>query len=234
MDVSGKVVIVTGASQGIGLAAARVFAARGAKVALVARSAHILKDLAAELPDALAVPADMSDTASVRAMIETVVQHYGRIDVLVNNAARAMHVPLEKASLDDYRALLELNVVNILAAMQTVIPIMRKQGGGVILNVTSGVSKLAIPNVGPYASSKSALNTLTRTARGELAKDNIVVGLVYPGFTDTNFHKNAIAYELDFAFPPPAKDPVDDIAAKIVEASLTGAEETFAASLQPK
>jgi NADP-dependent 3-hydroxy acid dehydrogenase YdfG len=237
LDVHGKVVIVTGASAGIGLAAARLFAQHGAKVALVARSVEVLQQLVAELPDALAVPADLSEVESVPGVIETVRAHYGRVDVLINNAGRAFHTPIEQADVQLYRQLLDLNVVSVLRAMQCVIPIMRAQGGGVIVNVSSGLSKRIVPGVGPYASTKYALNALTLTARAELAADHISVGLVIPGRTiNTLFSQNALA---SVHRPPPAGavprpvDTPDEVAAKILEAVLSEAAETYTASTQP-
>ena len=108
MDIRDKVVLITGASSGIGRAAAELFAAQGAKVALAARSADRLAELAERLPGALAVPTDMLDEAAVAQMVRTTQDHYGRIDVLVNNAGRGMHVPVLQAGLEDYRQLLEL------------------------------------------------------------------------------------------------------------------------------
>src|SRR5205823_8513223 len=128
----------------------------------------------------LPVPTDMRDNAAVQRLVDNVHEHYGRIDILVNNAGQGMHVPIEQADLDQYRSILELNVVSVLGAMQAVIPIMRRQGGGIIINVSSGTSKMVLPGVGPYSSTKYALNALTLTARLELAEDNIRVGVVYP------------------------------------------------------
>lgn len=235
MNLQGAVVIVTGASMGIGRAAARQFAGEGARVALAARSAEALAALAAELPDSLAVPTDMRDEAAVRQMVAAVADHYGRIDVLVNNAGQGMHVPVAVADLALYRALLELNVVSVLAAMQAVIPIMRRQGGGVIVNVSSGTSKRIIPGVGPYASTKYALNALSLTARAELAPENIRVGVVYPGITATDFIRNAAAVQIDPARRQGmAADTAEHAAAKIVEAVRTEAAEVYADSIAPQ
>src|SRR5690348_17750599 len=134
MDIAGKIVLLTGASEGIGLVTARYLSHQGAKVALVARSAAKLQQLANALPEAYAVPTDMRDEAAVQAMVKQVYHHYGRIDVLVNNAGQGMHVPVEQANIEQYRALLQLNVVGVLTAMQAVIPLMREQGSGVIIN----------------------------------------------------------------------------------------------------
>jgi len=234
MEVEGKVVIITGASQGIGLAAARLFAARGAKVALAARSAAVLERVASELPDAIAVPTDMEDHNSIRGLMQSVVAHFGRIDVLVNNAGRALHMTVESVDLDKFRQALELNVLSVVAAMQEVIPVMRKQGGGVIVNISSGVSKCIIPNLAPYASTKYALNAMTLTARKELAKDNIRVSLMLPGYTATEFHSNAIGYCVEIPLPLPPADSPEHVAEKIVEAVETEAEEVYADSIRPQ
>jgi NAD(P)-dependent dehydrogenase (short-subunit alcohol dehydrogenase family) len=240
MEIQGKVIIITGASMGIGLAAARLFAHNGAKVALVARSAEVLHHLASELPDAFAVPADLSDVEHVPQVIDTVFAHYKRIDGLINNAGRAFHTPIEHADVQLYRQLLDLNVVSVLRLMQCVIPLMREQGGGVIVNISSGLSKRIVPGVGPYASTKYALNALTLTARAELAADNIRVGLVIPGRTiNTNFGQNAVASIMRPQNAPPAAggapmrvDTPEEVAEKILQAFQTEAAETYTASTQ--
>jgi NADP-dependent 3-hydroxy acid dehydrogenase YdfG len=100
MQITDTVAIITGASGGIGQATARLFPERGTRVALVARSAERLQQVAAELPNALAVPTNMRDTAAVRQMIAQVQEHYGRIDILINNAGQGMHVPVVETDLE--------------------------------------------------------------------------------------------------------------------------------------
>jgi len=195
MNVRDKVVIMTGASEGIGLAAARLLSAAGARLALVARSTGTLRALAAELGrsgiEAAAIPADLRREDETRRMVEETFTHFGRIDVLINNAGQGMAGFIETASVEDYLRLIELNLFGPVWAMQAVIPKMRPAGGGLILNVSSMVSKLHIPGLGCYASTKAALNILSETARYELARDNIRVITVFPRATATDFGKNS-------------------------------------------
>jgi short-subunit dehydrogenase len=187
MDIDGSVFLITGASSGIGAATARLAARHGARVVLIARRTERIEVLAADLPDAVAVTADITDGEQLRAAVETATDRYGRLDVLVNNAGQGLQLPLEDVDLDDFRALIELNLVAPLAAMQSVIPIMRRHGGGAIVNISSGTSRIVIPGVGAYSATKSALNMLSQVARAELAGDGISVSVVYPNVTTTEF-----------------------------------------------
>jgi len=236
MNVADRVVIVTGASSGIGLATARLLAGRGSKVALVARSTDKLNQLAAELPDSLAVPTDMRSEEDIRHMTERVLRHFGRIDVLINCAGRAYDAPLEQIEIDKYRELFELDVVGPLIAMQLVIPIMRRQGRGMIVNISSGTSLMYLPNMSAYSSVKRALNSITLTAREELAKDHIVVSVVYPYITLTDLDRNMFGIEsgdleqldanVDANLPPP--DSAEYVAEKILQVIETEEPEQFA------
>ena len=122
---------------------------------------------------------------------------FGRIDILVNNAGQGLLSPVETVDLDEYRGIMELNVFAVLVAMQAVIPIMRKRGGGTILNVSSMVSKNTFPMLAAYASTKYALNALSLTARQELAKDSIIVSVFHPKMTATDFGQNALGQKYD-------------------------------------
>ena len=194
-SIRDKVIILTGATQGIGLATARLLAAKGAKLVLVARSRQDLEALAGELPGSLAIPADMRDEISIKKMIAEAHAHFSKIDILINNAGQGLNASVETIDIESYRQIFELNVIGSLIAMQQVIPIMRQQGGGNIVNISSLVSKNYFPFMSAYASTKYALNCLSLTARNELAKDNIIVSLMHPGLTKTNFGKNAIIDE---------------------------------------
>lgn len=187
MDVHGNVIIVTGASSGIGLAIARRLTGEGARVVLAARDEERLRKLETELDGSMAMPTDVTDADQAARLIARTVAEFGRVDVLVNNAGRAMAKPVELIDMDEYRAMHELNVVAPLRLMQFAIPRMRQRGGGAIINVSSQASTKFIPFIAGYASTKSALNNLSLTAREELAKDNIIVSVIKPGIVDTDF-----------------------------------------------
>ncbi len=231
MTLSGKVVLITGASSGIGRAAARLFAAQGARLALAARSVDKLEALAAELPEAVALPTDMLDEAAVRRMVSAAHEHYGRLDVLVNNAGRGMHVPVAQANLTDYRELFELNVLSVLNAMQAAYAVMRAQGAGRIVNVSSGTTKTLMPGLAPYSSTKHALNNLSLIARAEWEADGIVVSLVHPGMTATDFGRNSVASSPERASRYAQGDSAEYAAGLILEAAQTGEAEVYAAQV---
>jgi short-subunit dehydrogenase len=228
MNVRDKVVIVTGASEGIGLATSRLLSGCGARLALVARSVETLRALAADLGrsgvDAAAIPADLRREEEARRMVEETFVRFGRVDVLINNAGQGMAGFIETASVEDYLRLIELNLFGPVWAMQAVIPKMRPAGGGLILNVSSMVSKMHIPGLGYYASTKAALNILSETARYELAKDNIRVITVFPRATATDFGKNSRgdqALRQRQRSPRPSEmivDTADCVAGKILQA----------------
>ncbi len=172
------------------MATAKALAGQGAKVALLARSAGALEELSATLPGSLAVTVDMTDFEGVRRAVGNVQKHFGRIDGLVNNAGRSYAAAVEEIDPALFDEIFHLNVLGPIVAMQAVIPIMRGQGSGSIVNVNSGTAFMTIPEYSVYSSSKRALLGFSLTARAELAKDGIVVSEVYPFITATNFGKN--------------------------------------------
>jgi short-subunit dehydrogenase len=190
MQIKDHIFLVTGASSGIGLSTAEALAKRGAKVALLARSKEALAELAARLAGSLPIVADMTDFAAVRQAVQKVHQHYGRIDGLVNNAGRSYAAAVEEIQPELFDEIFHLNVLGPIVAMQAVIPIMRSQGRGSIVNVNSGTAFMTIPQYSVYSSSKRALLGFSLTARAELEKDKIIVSEVYPFITATNFGKN--------------------------------------------
>lgn len=234
MKIKDKVIIVTGASSGIGLAAAKLFAGNGAKVALVARSKDKLESIAKSLAGSLVVVTDMSKEEEIRMMIKKIYEYFGRIDVLVNNAGQGYDAMIEKIDTDTFRDVIELDLIGPLVAMQEVIPVMRKQGGGAIVNISSGTALMQLPGMAAYSSLKRALVGLSLTAQEELKEDKITVSVVYPYITDTDFEKNtlreksAIEEASEEGGPPFPADPPELVAEKILEAAVTGKGEVFA------
>jgi short-subunit dehydrogenase len=190
MEIKDHVFIVTGASSGIGLATAVALSNRGAKVALLARSTDTLQKLAQQLPGSLAVTVDMTQFERVREAVAAVHKNYGRVDGLVNNAGRGYAASVEEIEPALFDEIFHLNVLGPIVAMQAVIPLMRAQGGGSIVNINSGTAFMTLPHYSVYTSSKRALLGFSLTARTELEKDRIVVSEVYPFITATNFGKN--------------------------------------------
>ncbi|MBB3950517.1 SDR family oxidoreductase [Aureimonas jatrophae] len=187
MDIEGRIVLVTGASSGIGAATARAADRSGARVVLLARRQARLDALAAELSDALAVRCDVTRPQEVADAVAAAVARFGRIDAVVNNAGQGLYAPVEDIGIDAFRDLLDLNLLGPLAVMQAVVPLMRRQGGGAIVNVGSGATLATYPGSAAYTSSKAALDMLTAVARLELAEAGIAVSLLQPSITATEF-----------------------------------------------
>ena len=193
-DPRGRVALVTGASSGIGAATARVFAGAGLRVALCARRKDRLEQLAADLiargGEVTAHAVDVTDALAVRAVVDDVAARWGRLDVLVNNAGRGFAATLEQTTAEELRALMELNVVAVLGATQAALPIMRRQGRGHVINISSVVGRRAVPYRAAYSATKFALGALSEALRVELTGTGIAVTLVYPIRTaDTEFHE---------------------------------------------
>lgn len=191
MDIKNKVVIVTGASSGIGLSLSKMLTQKGAKVALIARSKDVLESLSKQLTDSFPIVCDMSKEDQIIGMIKKVKDHYGKIDILINNAGRGYFSPIEKIDTKILYELFELNLAGPVIAMREVIPIMKEQKEGRIINISSGTALMYIPNMSVYSSLKRSLGAISLTANEELKEYNIKVSIVYPTLTDTNFAKNA-------------------------------------------
>jgi short-subunit dehydrogenase len=229
MDIQDKVVIITGASEGIGLATARLFAQEGAKVALAARSADtlhtIVNELHAQDHEAIAVPTDMRNRDAIEAMVDSVFQQYGRIDILINNAGQAVRGHVANVDIDQFRQVFELNVLGPVQAMQALIPKMRQNGGGLIINVSSDVTNMHLPVISAYAATKAALNMISNTAREELAAENIRITTMFPRQTATDFGKNSLATPTTNQLRPRTPqgyvepDSAEAVAQKLLEAA---------------
>lgn len=134
----------------------------------------------------------MSKIFEIKRMVKNVADHFGRIDLLINNAGQGYDAFVEKIDIDTFRYVFDLDVVGPVIAMQQVIPFMKKQGGGSILNVSSALALMNLPNMSPYSSLKRALAQISLTAREELKNDNIIVSVAYPYITVTDFERNTI------------------------------------------
>jgi NADP-dependent 3-hydroxy acid dehydrogenase YdfG len=187
IDLAGKSVIVTGASSGIGASTARLLHASRAYPVLAARRADRLAALSEECGGALAVPTDVTDPAQVADLVAAVLERHKRIDGLVNNAGASLNGPLDEVDLGEFSRILQLNVVGVLATTQAVLPTMRKQQFGRIVNISSGTTRRVALGFGAYASAKTAVNMLSAVLRQELADDGIAVSLLLPSMTATEF-----------------------------------------------
>jgi NAD(P)-dependent dehydrogenase (short-subunit alcohol dehydrogenase family) len=185
--MQGKVVAITGASRGIGAAAARVFAAAGAKVALLARSEGEIDALAAEIgPAALALRCDVADWASVQQAVATVVQRFGRLDVLVNNAGTID--PIARLADVDPAAwgrAVDVNLKGVFHGLRAAIPVMRAQGTGTIITVSSGAARAALEGWSSYCAGKAGALMLTQAAHLEEGPHGIRVLGLSPGTVAT-------------------------------------------------
>jgi NADP-dependent 3-hydroxy acid dehydrogenase YdfG len=225
IDLAGKAVIVTGASSGIGASTARLLHAAGAYPVLAARRADRLAALSEELDGALAVSTDVTDPAQVRDLTAAALDRHQRIDGLVNNAGASMHGPLDQVDLAEFSQILQLNVVGLLAMTQAVLPAMRAQGFGRIVNISSGTTRRVAAGVGAYASTKVAVNMLSAVLRQELAGDGIAVSLLLPSVTATEFGGGM--YALGASPRPGMVVQSPDYTASIVLRLLRTGEESF-------
>lgn len=189
--MQGKVVVITGASRGIGAAAARAFAAEGARVALLARSGAAVADLAAEIGEAaLGLPCDVADWASVKAAMAAVLARFGRVDVLVNNAGVVDPIArLADADPAAWGVTQDINLKGVFHGMKAVIPAMRAQGGGTIITVSSGAAVRALEGWSAYCASKAGALMLTQAAHLEEGPHGIRVLGLSPGTVATEMQR---------------------------------------------
>lgn len=191
MNLEGSVVIVTGSSAGIGRETALEFARHGAHIVLTARREDRLREVAERIrrigTEALVVPADVGRSEDIARLVQAALDRFGRIDVLVNNAGFGFSGMLEETTEQDMRELLNVNYMSAFLATKAVLPAMRRQRSGHIVNVSSVVGKLAFPFHGAYAASKFALVGMTEALRGELEGSGVTATVVLPGTTRTEF-----------------------------------------------
>ena len=194
-----RVVIITGAGQGIGRAFAKAFAAAGARAVIAERNEKKAAAVAEEIlradGQALAVTTDVADPASVKEMIEVVDDEYGRIDVLINNAAIFSTLemrPFEQIPLEEWEDVLRVNITGAFLCARAVLPAMRRARWGRIINMASGAVSLGRPGYLHYIASKSALIGMSRSMARELGPDGITVNSILPGATFTEIERKTV------------------------------------------
>ncbi|MDE0863851.1 MAG: SDR family oxidoreductase [Rubripirellula sp.] len=185
-DMTDQTAIVTGGSKGLGKAMAAGLASAGAKVALVSRNLAEAEAAANEIAadyktETLALQVDVTQQSAVEAMIATVADKFGRIDVLVNNAGINIRGPIDELSLDQFREVQQVNVEGIWIASRAVLPVMKQQKRGRIINLASTLGLVGLANRTPYATSKGAVVQLTRAMALEFADHDITVNAICPG-----------------------------------------------------
>ncbi len=224
-----QVVLITGASTGIGAALARELDRRGARLVLVARRLAPLTALAATLRDALPVAADVTRRAEVEAARDAALARFGRIDAWVNNAGRGITRPLAALTDADVDDMVAVNVKSVLYGMQAVLPHLTARGTGAIVNVSSMLSRVPVATIrSAYSAAKAAVNSLTETLRLELATSHpgIRVQLVLPGVVATDFGNNALGGGPDSRVLPGAQD-VDEVARVIADGMAAGKADIY-------
>src|SRR3954454_6656826 len=199
--LEGKAVAITGASSGIGEATALMYAERGASVALAARRGDRIEALAARIEDeggrAIALPTDVGDERQARAFVEHAYEHLGRLDILVNNAGVMLLGPVEGADTEQWRRMVGANVFGVLYCTHAVLPLMRSQGSGHIVNVSSVAGRRAAFGAAVYNLTKWGLNGFSEALRQEALRMGVRVTVVEPGFVETELqgHNDAAIVE---------------------------------------
>lgn len=198
-----RVALVTGGGTGIGAAAARYFSHQGTAVAVVGRRPEPLNETVQSIHsaggDALAIPADLADFNAPAKIIEVVVKEWGRLDVLVNNAAAIKHLPIHQATRKLFEEHIAVNVLAPYFLIQAALPYLSHSESAVIINISSSSGSLAIPGQSMYGTSKAALEYLTRSLAAELAP-HIRVNAIAPGPVDTPIHRTWAGNNIEAAY----------------------------------
>ena len=195
MKLEGKVAVITGASMGIGEAIAKLFLQEGAKVVLCSRDLARTKTAEQRIgggANTLSVACDVSKRDQVDALVKTAVAKFGRIDIFVNNAGFGLNDAVADMDMAEFRRMFDTNLFGAVECMQAVIPIMRQQGSGDIVNISSVSGHIATPYMSGYAATKHAMNAIGKAGRMELLRHNINVPTDCPGYIATDFVKNMV------------------------------------------
>ncbi len=211
-NIEGKIVVITGASSGLGEATARYLSAQGATVALGARRVERIQLLAKELTGrggkALPVETDVTDHEQVKKLVDLAVQTYGRIDVMLNNAGLMPHSPLERLKIDDWNRTIDVNIKGVLYGIAAALPHMKRQKAGQIINVSSVAGHKVTPAGAVYAATKHAVRALSEGLRQEVKPYNIRTTVISPGavatpdsITERDIGESIHKYYQAFAIP---------------------------------
>jgi short-subunit dehydrogenase len=195
MHQSGKVIVITGASMGIGEALAKIFAEHGANVVLLSRDSGRVEAArwrVGHTERTLALACDVRNREEIDRALGLVLHHFGRLDVWINNAGQGMPDSVAAMDMASCRDMFETNLFGAIAAMQAVIPVMKEQTSGMIINISSVAGHIPLPYHAAYNATKFAMNAIGKAARVELASAGIHVMTVCPGYVSTNFSVNAI------------------------------------------
>jgi len=195
MTLSGKVAVITGSSMGIGEAIAKLFADEGARVVVLSRDAARAESARQRIGHAdrtLALSCDVRNREEIDRVLGLTLHHFQRVDIWVNNAGHGLLDSVARADPAAYRETFDTNFFGALQAMQAVIPVMRQQGGGTIINISSVAGHVPLPFHAIYSATKFAMNALGKAARVELKKSGIHVVTVCPGYVRTDFGANAL------------------------------------------
>jgi len=233
-DLSDKVMVLTGASSGIGLATARAAAAGGLRLVLAARGADALEQVAAELratgAQVLAVPTDVADPVQVEALADAAVARFGRIDVWVNGAAIGVVGTVDQITAEEFDRVTRVVYLGVVHGCKAAVPRMRAQGGGVVVTIASVLGVRAVPLQAPYVAAKHAVVGFTDALRMELARERsrVRVGLVLPAGIDTPYYDHARS-KLGVlpSAPPPVYGP-EVVAEAVLDAASAPRSRLFA------
>jgi len=230
--LSDSVVVITGASSGIGRAAALAFAERGGTVVLAARRADVLEEVAEACgrkgARTLAMPTDVTDEGAVRALARETIEAFGRIDVWVNNAGVSLFARFEEAPPEAFRQVLETNFFGYVHGARAVLPYFREQGSGVLINNASMLGKGGAPYLSAYASSKFAILGFSESLRQELRGEDVHVCTVLPASIDTPIFQNAGNYTGRATKPMNPVYPAELVAKTIVKLAEHPRKEVYA------
>jgi NAD(P)-dependent dehydrogenase (short-subunit alcohol dehydrogenase family) len=185
MKIKGKVVLITGASSGIGKAAALAFHKAGAKVAIAARRMDKLEEVSRKMREVLVLKTDISDEKQARLMVDKTVQYFGKIDILINNAAAIIVSRSDRVKSEDLIRAFKTNLVGPVTATNQAVKYMKDKGFGHIINIGSPGFMIGIPFYAPYVCSKASLSAWTRTIQAEWAGSGIMVSEYFPGYIKT-------------------------------------------------